>query len=164
MMDSSDEALGEVVALIDAEDVLYLRELAGKYNLELRESKPLGIEPVSTIAIILLGSILAINAVGRLLEEHKGGQVVDLRPGRRKVLSRSRDVQYGLIVVLAKDGTVTLRSNNVADKTGAILGVLGELAKQRDGAGIDAIAKAAGDQLGVDAQVATGQNEIGEPS
>lgn len=108
---------------------------------------------MSTIAVVLLGSALAINTVSRLLEERKGGQMIDLRAGATRSVCRSRDVQYGLIVVLADDGSVTIRSKDSHDKLGSIVESMGTLAKGKADVSADAITEAVRGRLGADAEI-----------
>ena len=44
--------------------------------------------------------------VARLVDQHKGGQVIDLRPGSPRPVYRSRDVVHGLVVVITHSGVV----------------------------------------------------------
>jgi RNA binding exosome subunit len=42
------------------------------------------------------------------LEQRKGGQVIDLRPGAPKAFYRTPDVVYGTVVIVTVDGKVTV--------------------------------------------------------
>lgn len=95
-MEPSDDRTEEILR-VAVSDLDYLRATAEQYQVQVTELKSAGIEPVSTIAVVLLGSVWAVNTVSRLVDERKGGQVIDMRPGANLAVYRSRDVQYGLI-------------------------------------------------------------------
>ena len=145
----------EEFLMVPTQDVEYLRDIADQNGVAVAESGSLGIEPVSTTAVALLGSSLAINTVRRLLEERRGGQMIDLRPGAGRAAYRSRDVQYGLIVVLTADGTVTVRATNSQDELALIIEALrGLVAGSTTDAG--AVAQTVRERLGPDAEIVTG--------
>jgi hypothetical protein len=64
-----------------------------------------GIEPITIIAVIG-GAAFVGGMVDYIIEKRKGGHVIDLREGATKRESRSKDVEYGLVVVYAADGKV----------------------------------------------------------
>jgi hypothetical protein len=146
----------EEVLMAPVSDIAYLREIAEHHGVEVVETKSTGVEPVSTIAVVLVGTVLAVSTVSRLLEERKGGQVIDMRPGANLAVFRSRDVQYGLIVVLAADGTVTVRGKDSQDKLSLLVECLSGLATQKIEAKTNAIVEAAREQLGTDVEIMTG--------
>jgi hypothetical protein len=153
-MESSHDQTEEVLR-ISVSDLGYLRDTAEEHQVEVAELKSTGIEPMSTVAVVLLGSVWAVNTVSRLLDERKGGQVVDMRPGANLAVFRSRDVQYGLIVVLAFDGTVTVRAKDSQEKLHAVIECLSGLAAKKIETKADTIAQAARGQLGSDFEIVT---------
>ncbi len=48
-----------------------------------------------TVALAIIGSAAAVGAVMHGLDQRKGGQVIDLRPGVPNAIYRTRDVVYG---------------------------------------------------------------------
>lgn len=146
----------EEVLMTPVSDIPYLREIAEHHGVEVVETKSTGVEPVSTIAVVVVGSVLAVNTVSRLLEERKGGQVIDMRAPANLAVFRSRHVQYGLIVVLAADGTVTVQCKDSQDKLGLLVECLSGLATRKVDAKTNAIAEAARGQLGADVEITTG--------
>lgn len=152
MVDALDEPT-ERVLLVPLEDIGYLREVTGLHGVELAESKPAGVEPTATIAVALLGGVWAVNTVCRLLDDRKGGQVIDVRPGVRRSVYRSRDVQAGLIVILAADGTVTLHCRDSQDRLGMVIESLAGLSSGSLPATTEVVEGAVRGALGSDAQV-----------
>lgn len=161
MMDPMESI--EEVLMVPAEDIEHLRESSKRHGVDLSESKPLGIEPVGTIAVVLVGGVLAVNAVSRLLEERKGGQVIDMRPSATRTVFRSRDVQYGLIVVLASDGTVTVRATDPQNGLSSVIESLRGLATGEGGANIDTVEQAVRRQLGPDAEISAQSTQNHSP-
>lgn len=152
-MTNMPDSLTEEFLSVPAEDIEYLHNIADRYGVDVSESKPLGIEVVSTIAVALLGSALAVNTVRRLLEERKGGQVIDMRPDAGRAVFRSRDVQYGLIVVLAADGTVTVRATDSKDELTPVIESLRGLTTGVGGASVGAVEQAVRGRLGSDVEI-----------
>lgn len=144
----------EEFLMVPTEDIEYLREIADRNGVDVSESEALGIEPVSTTAVALLGSALAISTVRRLLEERRGGQMIDLRPGASRAVYRSRDIQYGLIVVLAADGTVTVRATDSQDELALVMEALRGLGAGSE-ADTGAVEQAVRGRLGSDAEIVT---------
>jgi hypothetical protein len=66
-----------------------------------------GIAPL--FVIIVIGAAAFIGGVAAYLAERRlGGQVIDLRDGAPKAHYRTKDVQYGLVVIHTADGKVTV--------------------------------------------------------
>jgi hypothetical protein len=66
-----------------------------------------GIAPLIIVAIIGGASFVG-GTVTYILDRRKGGQVIDLREGAEKREYRSKDVDYGLVLIYAADGKVTV--------------------------------------------------------
>ncbi|MEV0641630.1 hypothetical protein AB0I77_43265 [Streptomyces sp. NPDC050619] len=127
-MGDTPNEVTEQVAFVDAEDVAFAREIAELHDVEMIEPATSGIEPVSIVAVSLLGGVLAVNTVSRLLDARRGGQLIDLRPGAVQAVGRSRDVLPGLIIVLAVDGTVTVHCQESRGDVSAVIDCLSVLA------------------------------------
>ncbi|MCU1496381.1 MAG: hypothetical protein JWM47_334 [Acidimicrobiales bacterium] len=147
------EGVVREIVIIEPEDLKVAREIAAEHEVEVHEVEVLGIEPITTITLIFLGGSLAVGTVVYLLEKRKGGQIIDLRPGSPKVFYRSKDVVYGLVVILATDGKVTIEVKEPKGMFGEVIaalqGILTDIAK----AGIEEISKAAKAALGDKATV-----------
>jgi hypothetical protein len=103
-----DATESSAILVVDPEDLDYVREVAAEHGVEIEQMPVRGIEPVSTITLILLGGSLAVGTVVYLLDKAKGGQVIDLREGVQRKFYRTDDVAYGLVVIIASDGKVTV--------------------------------------------------------
>lgn len=68
------------------------------------------VDPV-TGALIIAGVLAAGKLVIRLWREFRGGTVVDLTKTPVDV-SRDRDLDYGFILIVAKDGSVTIEAKD----------------------------------------------------
>ncbi len=104
----TDEVDADEVVVVSRQDLDFARETAQAHGVRADVLSVGGIEPVATVALLIAGSALAVSSVCRILDQRKGGQVIDLRPGVRSPLYRTPQLLYGVIVVLARDGTVTV--------------------------------------------------------
>ena len=66
-----------------------------------------GIAPLIVVGIIGGASFVG-GTVAYILDQRKGGQVIDLREGAAKQGYRSKEVVYGLVLIYSADGTVTV--------------------------------------------------------
>ncbi|WP_433679945.1 hypothetical protein [Nocardia sp. CA-119907] len=132
------------VVILEPSDVPAARALAELHGIEVQRVPQRGIEPVTMVTLVLIGSITAVGAVMQGLEQHKGGQVIDLRPGVSKTIYRTPDVVYGTVVIVTGDGVVTVEVKEPEGMFGKIVTALpGMLAKIPSGADkvADAISK-----------------------
>jgi hypothetical protein len=100
---------------VDAADVEEIRKAAESEGVQLEEPPRRELEPVTTVVLILIGTAVAVAAVMSFIERRKGGQVIDLRPGAPSIAYRDKGVTYGLVVILAADGTVTVEVKQPKD-------------------------------------------------
>lgn len=98
-----------------------------------------GFEPVTTVALILIGTALAVSATEHFIDARKGGQVIDLRPGALATFYRSPDIIYGLVIILAVDGTVTVEVKEPKGSFGTVIEALRQLTAGIAEATIEAI-------------------------
>lgn len=141
------------VLVVDRADADLVRSTSAEHGVAVEEIPTLGLEPVTTVTFSLLGAAAAVAAVVGLLERHKGGQVIDLRPGAPRAFYRTRDVVYGLVVVVAADGRVLVEVKEPTDMFGAAIEALQRVATGVGSAGVSAVAAAAKDELGSAATV-----------
>jgi hypothetical protein len=90
------------------EDLELLREVVAEdpdVELEVVREVP-GIAPLFIIAVIGAAAAVA-GAIADYTERRKGGQIIDLREGQQ-LTRRDKSVVYGLIVIVAADGKVTV--------------------------------------------------------
>jgi hypothetical protein len=74
-------ASAKEVVIVDREDLEFAQDAAREQGVEVQVLTSTGFEPVSTVTLILMGSTLAVARLARILDQRKGGQVIDLRPG-----------------------------------------------------------------------------------
>lgn len=115
------------VIVIERGDLDAVREHSAALNVEVQELAYNGFEPVTTIALILIGTALAVSAAEHFIDSRKGGQVIDLRPGAPKSFYRSPDIVYGLVIILAVDGTVTVEVREPKGSFGMIIEALRQI-------------------------------------
>ena len=106
--DSHDDAAVRARLIIDEAELDFIRTVAAEHGVEIEIRDQKGFIGAATLMVVFLGSALAVATVSRLLEQHRGGQILDLRPGALKQAYRSSDVVYGLVVIFASDGTVSV--------------------------------------------------------
>jgi hypothetical protein len=142
------------IVVVDPEDLDYAREIAAEHGVEIEQMPIRGIEPVSTITLVLLGGSLAVGTVVYLLDKAKGGQVIDLRQGVQRKFYRTDDVAYGLVVIIASDGTVTVEVKEPRGLFGQVIDALTKVAVDLGESGIDTAAEAARATVGDNASIA----------
>lgn len=129
-MTNTDEA--QEVILVEDREVDFARETAASLNVSVHELDIRSVEPLTTGTLVLVGGSLAVATAIRLIEERRGGQVIDLRPNSSKTFYRSKDVIYGLVIVLAVDGSITIDIKEPRGALGevldAIIGIIPEIA------------------------------------
>jgi hypothetical protein len=116
-----------VVVLDSQQELAAARAAAVLHGVELHEVPRRGIEPVTTLTLILVGTGAAVGAVVHVLEQRKGGQVVDLRPGAPKAFYRTPDVVFGTVVIVTVDGTVTVEVKEPEGMFGKVISTLPQL-------------------------------------
>jgi hypothetical protein len=112
------------VVVLDPSQVPAARTLAAAHGVEVEQVPHRGIEPVTTVTLVLVGAAAAVGAVLHVLEQHKGGQVIDLRPDVRKPFYRTPDVVYGTVVIVAVDGKVTVEVKEPDGMFGKVISAL----------------------------------------
>src|SRR5579875_2657053 len=90
----------QAVISVRPEDLPAARETAAAHQVEVRELPATGMDPVSAVALVLIGSALAVSVVQRAIDARQGGQVIDLRPDAGRHFYRTRGVVYGLVVII----------------------------------------------------------------
>lgn len=143
------------LTVINPEDLDKAREAAAEHGVDLEELRVRGIEPVLTITLVLTGGAVAVGTVAHLIDREKGGQVIDLRPGAPKVLYRSKDVLYGLVIVLTADGKVTVEVKEPRGMFGEVLDALRGIITDLTGASRETVVPRITEAVGDKAKVTT---------
>lgn len=120
MKETSDDDI-EAAVVVPPEDVDRIRAIAEDHGVSVEVQANHGFEPISTITIILFGSVAALGAVQQIIDERKGGLVIDLRPGAPRREHRDRDVKYGLVLVYTADGYVRIEVHEPKGMFGAVV-------------------------------------------
>jgi hypothetical protein len=142
------------LVVLEPAQVPAARTSAAAHGVEVEQIPRRGIEPLTTVTLLLIGAGAAVGSVLQILEQRKGGQVVDLRPGAPKAFYRTPDVVFGTVVIVAVDGRVTVEVREPAGMFGRVIAVLPELVS---GGGGDAeqIGRAITEAFGADVTVET---------
>lgn len=148
----SESPQARSIIVLDPSQVPGARVLAAVHGVEVEQVPCRGIEPVTTATLVLVGTAAAVGAVLHVLEQRKGGQVIDLRPGAPKAFYRTPDVVYGTVVIVAVDGKVTVEVKEPAGMFGKVMSTLPQLLSGSDSAGQvnDVITKTFGTDVRVD--------------
>jgi hypothetical protein len=149
----SGEERVEELAVIDLEELVEAQRIAAENGVEVEEFEVAGIEPVTTVTLLLVGSSLAVATVLHILDKRKGGQVVDLRVGAPKMFYRSRDLIYGLVTIIAADGKVTVEVKEPREMYGQVIDALKGILTELGRAGVAEIAKSVNTAVGDAAKV-----------
>ncbi len=140
------------VVVLDPSQVPAARMLAAAHGVEVEQVPRRGIEPVATVTLILMGAAAAVGAVLHVLEQRKGGQVIDLRPGAPKAFYRTPDVVFGTVVIVAVDGKVTVEVKEPDGMFGKVISTLPQLLSG-GGGGAEQVAQAVTETFGPDVEV-----------
>lgn len=141
------------ILILDSSELPNAQALAAERGARTELVPNRGIEPVTTVTLLLIGPALAVGAVRQALEQRRGGQVIDLRPGAPKTFYRTADLTYGLIVVVTSDGKVTVQTSDTGKVFNKLISTLPML--MTDGnIGAKEAARVLAAALGPDAEVA----------
>jgi hypothetical protein len=143
------------MVVVDQDDLEAVRELAERNEVSIAEVPLRGIEPITTITLVLLGTPAAVGTVSHLIDQFKGGQVIDVRPGAPKAFYRTKDVVYGLVVVVAADGKVTVEVKEPKGLFGQVAELVRNISLQGDGTSAqieEQVSSALGDSVSVAVQ------------
>jgi catechol 2,3-dioxygenase-like lactoylglutathione lyase family enzyme len=141
------------VIVLDPSQVSAVLALAAAHGVEVDQVPERGIEPVTTVSLVLLGTATGVGAVLHALEQRKGGQVVDLRPGAPKAFFRTPEVLYGLVIIVAVDGNVKVEVMEPDGMFGKVVSTLPQLLSS--GGRAKHVAQAVKETFGPDVKVET---------
>lgn len=134
--------------VIDESELAEAEELAQTNDVTLQVSRLKSVEPISAgITLVLIGSALAVATIVRVLEQRKGGQVVDLRPGATKQLYRSSELLYGLIAIFTPDGQVTVEVKEPTTMFSEVVALITKVAVEKTLSNVGEVRDAVTDAL-----------------
>ena len=158
----SDELQRQEIQLESDEELEILRSDVAQNDgvrLEIVERDTRGF--ASIIIVALIGAPAAVALLGGTLayiqDRRKGGQLIDLRPGN-PLVRRTADVVYGLIIIIAADGKVTVDVKEpkgfFAEVIKEVLAAVQNIATKSIAAIADAAKTAVGDKADVSTEPA----------
>jgi hypothetical protein len=149
----SDADAVEQTVVVDIDDRAKLLQLASAHGVEVTPVGRRSIDPITMVALTLTGTALAVGMVMHLIDREKGGQVIDLRPGATKMIYRTHELVYGLILIISHDGAVSVEVKEPKGMLGAVLetlrGILSDVAAKTIDAAASSIHAAVGDRAEV---------------
>lgn len=111
---------------------------------------------VAVIVIAAAGAVAAlVRIIGDQIERGRGGQIIDLTGDKVAFRRGGDELQFGLVAILAKDGTVKIEVHEPTSALKEVFGQLAEIAISLGKASIDAIAAAAKEKVAGKATVTT---------
>jgi hypothetical protein len=149
----TESARTQSVVVLDPSQVPAARTLAAAHGVEVEQVPRRGIEPVATVTLVLVGAAATVGAVLHVLEQRKGGQVIDLRPGAPKAFYRTPDVVYATVVIVAVDGKVTVEVKEPDGMFGKVISTLPQLLS--GGGRVEQVAQAVTETFGPDVEIET---------
>lgn len=118
-----------------------------------QEAEP-GIAPL--IVIALVGAVGVVGGAWAYFQDRRqGGQIIDLRPEATEVAHRDKGVVYGLMVIIAADGKVTVEVKEPKGFFGQIISDVLAAVQGIATKSIEAVAEAAKGATGDKATVTT---------
>jgi hypothetical protein len=113
--------------IVDKAEVQFVEEIAEAHEVTVKQAEQRGIEPVSTVVLTLFGVFSAVGAVEHVLEQRRGGQVIDLRPQGGPAFYRTPKLEHGIVLIIAADGKVTVRIKEPDAMFGKVIATLPRL-------------------------------------
>jgi hypothetical protein len=150
----------EIVA-VRPDEVDTLLDLARQHDVAVERIPGRGFEPVTMLTFSIVGTTVAVSTLVYLLDRRKGGQVVDLRPGAARMIYRTTDVAYGLVVMIAVDGSLKIEVREPKGMFGQVCELVTELSGQLLGQGVSSVQQAVEGRL--DGDVAAVVPRAGDP-
>lgn len=144
----------EEIVTLDQAELVVVEDLATAHDVTVVALETKSFEPMTTVTVVLLGAPLAVATVMRLLDERRGGQVIDLRPAAPTLAYRTRDLHFGLILIHAEDGTVRIERLDTRTMFSDLIAAVVRVAAGTGGRTADAI----GDRL--ERQLPAGQAQV----
>lgn len=139
--------------VVEQDDLAHVRQLAADHDVVVEEVPSEGFEPVTTVALALFGGAAAVAAVVHLIERRKGGQVIDLRPGAPKLVYRTPELQFGLVLIQRVDGTISVEVKEPRGLFGQVLDTLRDVLGTIAGEGLQAAQETVAAAVGEAARV-----------
>lgn len=118
----------------DAAEIEVARQLAAEYGVSLEVAQPDDFVDPGTIMLLFIGTSMAVSTVMYLLDQRRGGQIVDLRPGANPFTKRDNSVAHGLVVIIATDGEVTVEVREPRGMFGQVMDAVRDIAVELVGA------------------------------
>jgi hypothetical protein len=138
----------QLVVVADAEDLAEIQRLAEAETVTIETIGERNLVDPASITLVLIGTSLAISTVAYLIEQRKGGQVFDLRTGAARRAYRSRGVAYGLVQIIAPDGTVQVEVKEPRGMFGQVLDTIRLIIKDLSAPVAESIGAAAKEAVG----------------
>jgi hypothetical protein len=139
---------------IGPEDLDYLKAVAAEHGVGIEVDEEEGFTVVGEIAVLLMGASLAVATVAYLLDQRRGGQVIDLRPAADPIAKRDKGLQHGLVLLIAADGNVTVEVHEPKQMFGVVIDALKDVLKEMVGLPAEEAAEKAKAVVGEKASVA----------
>lgn len=144
----SDDA--ELTIVVDSEDLEWVKGIGVEQGVTVDTIDERGFVDGVSVTLLIIGSAAAVGAVASLLDQRKGGQVFDLRPGAPRFAYRTKDVTHGFVAVIAADGTLTVEVKEPRGMFGQVIDVLGDVLKDATGASTKELKAALDGAIGTD--------------
>jgi hypothetical protein len=138
----------ESLVVVDPATVDYVKSIAAEHGVTVEVIEQDGFTGIEEVMLVIAGVSLSVAFVNDLIDRQKGGQVFDLRPGALRLAYRSTNVQYGLVMIIAIDGKVTVEVKQpktmFAEVTASLQEIILGMVKVSASALLDAARKALG--------------------
>jgi hypothetical protein len=109
--------------IVSPDEADELEALAREAGATVTRATPRAID-LGTITLIIIGGLAVVAAAQSAIERRRGGQVIDLRPGAPTPFYRSRDLHYGLILIITADGGVQITVHEPSEMLSKVVGLL----------------------------------------
>lgn len=116
------------IVIIMEEDEKAVRDYCAELKVEVKRVAVIGLEPIGTITLVIVGTVTVVGLVERFVDRLQGGQVIDLRPNADRMLYRTKDLTYGYVLILTHDGKVEIKTLETKGILGQTLETIRDIA------------------------------------
>jgi hypothetical protein len=155
----AEDIVRELVSVDDVHELAVLREVAADFGLTVEDVRPRDLGVATAVFVVGAAAVVAA-ALRSFADRRRGGQVIDLRPGR-PLARRDPELMFGLVIVIAEDGRAEIRVWEPKDQFQEVVSDVLTAITSAGGTALAEVSKAAADAVG-DRGRLTGRDDTGE--
>lgn len=152
----AEEELVSQIIWVPQEHVDEAVAIAAKNDVKIERAPIAGVAPFLLVPLVILGTAAGVAIIQREIEVWRGGQVIDLTKTPPDV-HRDRGLQYGLLLLIKSDGTVSIKTPHPKDSFSEVMETVGGLLEKIAELSINKTSEVIKGALGDKAEVETSE-------